>query len=107
MPRACGATIETSRGIAMPASKPGPKPSTPQPRPATAADVRHVAGDVTDATLAAVLTAEPSMEELEVAASYLRGEGSEVDRTGHPMTGTVARIYDILSADPLYAEEEE
>ena len=75
--------------------------------PVTADDVRHLAGPVTDATVAAVLKTEPSMEDLEVAASYLRGEGSEVDRLGHPMAGKVAELYDILSSDALYADEEE
>jgi hypothetical protein len=72
-----------------------------------AAEVRHAAGDVSDATVAAVLECAPSQEELEVAASYLRGEGSEVDRSGHPMGGKIAQVYDILSADALYADDEE
>jgi hypothetical protein len=85
---------------------PGLKQSNPKAPPVTAGDVRHVAGAVTDATVAAILSSEPSMEDLEVAASYLRGEGSEVDRSGHPMTGKVAQLYDILSADALYADDE-
>jgi hypothetical protein len=76
-------------------------------RPVTASDVRHLAGPVADATVSAVLKSEPSMEDLEVAASYLRGQGSEVDRLGHPMSGKVAQIYDILMSDALYAEEED
>ena len=66
-----------------------------------------MAGAVADATVSAVLKAEPSMEDLEVAASYLRGEGSQVDRLGHPMSGKVAQLYDILSADPLYTADDE
>ena len=69
-------------------------------------EVRHVVGPVTDDTIVTILKYEPSMEELEVAASYLRGEGNEVDRLGHPLTGKVARLYDILSADALYANDE-
>ena len=72
----------------------------------SAGDVLRVVGAVTDDTLLAILKYEPTMEDLEVAASYLRGEGSRVDRTGHPMSGKVAQIYDILSADALYAEDE-
>jgi hypothetical protein len=71
-----------------------------------AAEVRHAAGDVSDATVAAVLECAPSQEELEVAASYLRGEGTEADRQGHPLAGKVAQLYDILGADALYTEEE-
>ena len=48
-----------------------------------------------------------SVEELEVVATYLQGEGSRVDRAGHPMIGKVAQLYDILSSDALYANAEE
>ena len=84
-----------------------PKKAEPMTLQVTAGDVRHVAGPVTDNTVAAVLSMQPSMEELEVAGSYLRGEGSTVDRRGHPMTGKVAQLYDILTADALHAEDEE
>lgn len=69
-------------------------------------EVRHVVGPVTDDTICAILEFEPSMENLEVAASYLRGEGSKVDRLGHPLNGKVAQLYEILSSDPLYANSE-
>ena len=69
-------------------------------------EVRHVVGPVTDTTISAILRTEASLEELEIAASYLRGEGSEVDRLGHALTGKVAQLYDILSADALYASDE-
>jgi hypothetical protein len=69
-------------------------------------EVRHVVGPVADDTISAILKSEPSMEDLEVAASYLRGEGNEVDRLGHALTGKVARLYDILSADALYTNDE-
>jgi hypothetical protein len=85
----------------------GSNNGNPDAPPVTAADVRHVAGPVADATVAAVLKSEPSVADLEVAASYLRGEGSEVDRLGHRASGKVAQICDILSADALYADEEE
>ena len=29
-----------------------------------------------------------------------------MDREGHPMTGRVARLYDILTADEFYADSE-
>ena len=73
----------------------------------TSGDVIHLAGPVTDDTLLAVLKCEPTMEELDVAANYLRGEGGKARRTGHPITGKVAQLYDILSSDALYADEEE
>ena len=78
-------------------------PSTPV---LSTGDVLRVVGPVTDDTLVAILKCEPSIEELEVAASYLRGEGSGVGRAGHPMSGKVAQVYDILGADALYTSDE-
>jgi hypothetical protein len=73
--------------------------------PATsAAKVRHLAGPVTDGTIAAILDAEPSFEDLEVASAYARGEGDTVDRLGRAMTGKASQLYAILAADELYAE---
>ena len=76
-------------------------------QPPTASDVRQLVGPVTDATVSAVLKSEPSLEDLVVAASYLRGQDSEMDRLGHPMGGKVAEVYDILTTDALYAPDDE
>jgi ACT domain-containing protein len=73
----------------------------------TSADVRYLVGPVTDDTVSAILKCGASVEDLEVAMSYVLGEGSAVDRLGHPMKGKVARLYDILSSDELYADAEE
>jgi hypothetical protein len=69
----------------------------------SASEVRHLAGPVADDTIAAILKTGASLEELEVAAVYARGEGNYVDRLGHPMAGKVGQLYDILTADELYA----
>lgn len=69
-------------------------------------DVRSMVGPVADHTLLAILGCGACLEELEVATAYVRGEGSELDRTGHPLSGKAAQVYDILGADPLYADEE-
>lgn len=71
----------------------------------TAAEVRHVAGPLNDDAIAAILRIEPSLEELESAARYALGEGDLVDRAGHPLSGRVAQLYEILSAEE--ADEEE
>jgi len=75
--------------------------------PVSSNEVRHVVGPVTDDTISAILNSEPSLEELEIAASYLRGEGSELDRLGHPLTGKVARLYDILTTDAFYLDNDQ
>lgn len=66
-------------------------------------EVRGLVGPVADETIVAILNSEPSFEELALAASYVRGEGSELD---HPLTGKVAQLYDILSTDALYENNE-
>ena len=73
----------------------------------TSEEIRHVAGSLGDDTVAALLACEPSLAELQVAVSYARGEGSELGRSGHPLLSTVARLYDILNADDLYASGDE
>jgi hypothetical protein len=86
----------------MPAHKRGDSGHLPV---TSAAEVRHLTGPVTDHTIAAILHAEPSFEDLEVAAAYARAEGDIVDRLGHAMTGTVSQLYAILAADELYADD--
>ena len=70
---------------------------------ASAAEVRHLTGPVTSRTIASILNAEPSFEDLEVAAAYAHGEGDTVDRLDHAMTGKVSQLYAVLTADELYA----
>ncbi len=65
----------------------------------SAEEIRHVAGPLNDEAVAAILRLGPSFEELEVAARYVIGEGDLVDRAGHPLSGRVAQLYEILSAE--------
>ena len=87
----------------MPGYKKGDSKSTPL---TSSTQVRHLVGPVADDTILAVLETGASVEELEVVASYLEGEGNHVDRVGHPMTGKVGQLYDILIADELFADNE-
>ena len=74
--------------------------------PITSGDeVRHVAGPLNDDAVAAILRIGPSLEDLEAAVRYALGEGDLVDRAGHPLSGRVAQIYEILSAED--ADEED
>jgi len=63
-----------------------------------AAEVRHILGDVDDDVVAEILRLQPTLSELEIAATFLRGEGNEVDRLGHPLSGKAAQIFEILSS---------
>ena len=72
----------------------------------SADEVRHFTGPVTDHTIAAILDIAPSAQELEVSVIFARGEGDSVDRLGHEPSGKAARIFDILTIDELYRNNE-
>lgn len=65
----------------------------------TVAEIRSVIGDIDDAMAAAIEATGASVAELREAYLYAQGYGDVVDRSGHPLTGRVAEIYEILTAD--------
>jgi hypothetical protein len=62
------------------------------------ADIKELVGDVDDVEAAAILAVGATRAELEQAVYYARGYGDVVDRSGHPLTGAAAQIYEILIA---------
>ena len=70
---------------------------------ATRQDVQRIIGDVDEFKLLEILSLRPSVSELEEAAIWSRGDGDILGKTGRPLTGVAAQLFDILTAD----EEEE
>ncbi len=66
---------------------------------ATMEDVRHLAGDVENGKALEILKLKPTVDELEQAVMWAAGNGDIPARQGHPLAGTAAAIFDILSAD--------
>jgi hypothetical protein len=64
----------------------------------TLADVRELVDDIDELEATAIIATGATRAELEEACLYARGEGDRVDRAGHPLTGVVADIYEILAA---------
>ena len=87
----------------MPESKQGGLKNPPL---ASSTQVRQLVGPVADDTVLAILETGASVEELEVVSSYLQGEGNDLDRLGHPMTGKVAPALRHPDADELFANSE-
>jgi hypothetical protein len=79
------------------------KSSAAAPGVLGAEELRSVLGEVDDAKLIEVLKLQPTLAELEEAAIWATGNGDILAKGGRPMTGTVAAIIEILTAD----EEEE
>lgn len=66
-------------------------------------DIRELIGDIDEVDAAAIIATGATRAELEQAVFYACGYGDVVDRSGHPLVGAAAQIYEILTAD----EEEE
>ena len=62
-------------------------------------DLERLLGDIEDAKLIAILALEPTLAEVEEAAIWTAGDGDVLAKSGHPLTGVVANIVDILTAD--------
>lgn len=71
--------------------------------PITHDDLKAILGDIDDAKCIEVMALKPTIAELEQAAVWARGNGDVLAKTGHPLTGTVAEIVEIVTA----GEEEE
>jgi hypothetical protein len=79
------------------------RPASHTSAPATHDDVRRLLGDVDDVKAVEILALAPTIVELEEAAMWTRGEGEVLGKSGHPLTGVSAAIFEIIAPD----EEEE
>ncbi len=64
-----------------------------------------VVGQVDDAKIAAIEATGASLEQLEEAVAWTVGESDVMGESRLPLSGVVAEIYDILTADEDDAEE--
>lgn len=65
-------------------------------------DVIRVLGEIDDASIIEILALTPTLNDLEQAAIWAAGDGDVLAKQGHPLTGVVADIVDILT---VYEEE--
>lgn len=72
----------------------------------TAEMVRASLGDVGDAKLAALLATEATVEEFEEAIAWASGESDVMGELEKRLDGAAALVYDILTAEERYTEEE-
>ena len=66
---------------------------------ATRENVVRITGDVDEHKVLDILALNPTVEEVEEAALWATGDGDILGRTGRPLAGIVADIYEILTAD--------
>jgi len=72
------------------------RPGSP---PAGNDDLKRLIADLDDAAALEIPALSPTVAEVEEAALWAAGEGDRLDRSGHPLTGTVAAVFDILDRD--------
>lgn len=68
-------------------------------------DVRDVVGDLDDVKVADILATGATPEELEEAAAWAAGESDVMGDMERPLSGVVARVYEILVAGEEFPEE--
>ena len=76
-----------------------------RPRNLTPQDIRDIAGDLDDAKTTAILATRANAEQLEEAMAWASGESDVMGDLERPLTGVVARLYDILMTGEEFPEE--
>ena len=71
----------------------------------THADIRRIFGTIDDHKAMEILNLGPTMEELEVTLAYLSDMTDIMGEERQPLSGTTARIYEIVIRDEFFEEE--
>lgn len=79
--------------------------SDPNGAKATASDAVEILGPMPDARIAAILATGATVEQLEEAAAWATGESDVMGDMRRPVSGPVAEVYEILTADEAFAED--
>jgi len=62
-------------------------------------DIKRILGDITQSNSMAILTLCPTLADVEQAAAWASGDGDLLAKNGHPQSGIVRQIVDILATD--------
>ncbi len=69
------------------------------------ADIVQMAGDIGDAKVAAIEASGATLEQLEEAVAWARGLDQLMGKGGHPLSGIVGELHEILTADEAFSDE--
>ncbi len=72
----------------------------------TRRNIADIVGDIDDIKAAEIIATGATVEELEEAVAWASGITRVGQELRRPLSGNVARVYDILTADQYYGEEE-
>lgn len=86
--------------------KPKDKMHRPAARPGRR-EILEIAGNIEDAKVAAIERSGATMEQLEEAVAWASQLSGEMSRERRPLSGVVAEVYEILTADEAFGDERE
>ena len=62
-------------------------------------ELKLIVGNIDETQVIDILKLQPTVSELEEAVVWATGDGDVLAKEGHPLTGKVADIVEILTAD--------
>ncbi len=62
-------------------------------------ELRSIVGDIDETKIVEIIKLNPTVADLEEAAIWAGGNGDTLGKTGHPLTGIAAQVFDILIVD--------
>ena len=77
-----------------------------KPQALAASEVRHLCGDVADWKVSAILATGADVDDIEAAIAWAAGEDDVMGEERRPLAGAAAAVYDILTADDEYGDED-
>jgi hypothetical protein len=90
-----------------------PKPMTSEDQTNTPAahlsrsEIQEIAGNIEDAKVSAIERSGATVEQLEEAVAWASGLSGVMSKERRPLSGTVAQLYEILTADEDFGDERE
>ena len=75
-------------------------------KPSIQSEILRLFGVLDDHKIRQIIGLTPSLDDLEITAAYLAGLDDVMGKERHPLTGLAARIYEIVSREDPFAEDE-
>jgi len=69
-------------------------------------EILRLFGTLDDHNIRQIIRLEPTLDDLEVTAAYLAGMDDIMGKERHPLTGVTATIFDIVSRDETFVDDE-
>lgn len=68
-------------------------------------EILDIAGNIEDAKVAAIERSGATVKQLEEAVAWASGLSGVMSKERHPLSGVVAEVYEILTADEDFGDE--